>query len=291
MNKNMRYVDLHVHSRASDGTYSVTELVDYALEKKLAAFALTDHDTVDGLAPALSYASGKDIEVIPGIELSTEYNGKDIHIVGLFIRFEDPGFLQRLKEFCDSRDIRNEKMAARLTRAGFPLTVEELAEAFPGAVITRAHFARLMLEKGYIKELKEAFEKYIGDTCPYYVPREKVSPLDGVRLIREAKGIPVLAHPMLYHMNETALSQLIGPLKDAGLVGIEGLYSTYNTSDEALVRRLAKKHGLLISGGSDFHGANKPGLDLGRGYGNLKVPYTILEELRQAWKEQNKEKS
>lgn len=276
----MNYVDLHVHSCASDGTYTPRELVDYACEKQLSAFALTDHDTVDGLASSLSYARDKDVEVIPGIELSTEYNGRDIHIVGLFIRYEEPEFLKRLQEFCDSRDIRNEKMAAQLTEAGFSLTMDELTEAFPGAVITRAHFARLMLEKGYIQELRQAFEKYIGDTCPYFVPREKVSPADGVRLIRAAGGVPILAHPILYHMNERALTELLVPLKEAGLIGIEALYSTYSAADESLIRRLARKHDLLLSGGSDFHGTNKPGLDLGTGYGGLRVPETILEELR-----------
>lgn len=276
----MKYVDLHVHSRASDGTFTAAELVDYACKKQLAAFALTDHDTVDGLSSALTCARGKDIEVIPGIELSTEYNGRDIHIIGLFIRYEEPEFLKHLQEFCSSRDIRNEKMAARLTEAGFPLTTDELTAAFPGAVITRAHFARLMLEKGYIRNLKDAFENYIGDTCPYFVPREKVSPADGVRLIRAAGGVPILAHPMLYHMNEAGLSELLVPLKEAGLIGIEALYSTYSAADESLVRRLARRHDLLLSGGSDFHGSNKPGLDLGTGYGGLRVPETILEELR-----------
>ena len=171
----MRYVDLHVHSTASDGTFSPEALVDYALQKQLAAFALTDHDTIDGLAPAIAYARNTDVEVIPGIELSTEYNGRDIHIVGLFIDYENPVFLEHLAEFCASRDRRNEKMAARLTEAGCPITMEELTEAFPDAVITRAHFARLMMQKGYIQQIKEAFEKYIGDNGPCFVPRENHS--------------------------------------------------------------------------------------------------------------------
>ena len=149
----MKYVDLHVHSNASDGTLSPEELVDYAIQKQLSAFALTDHDTIDGLKPALARADGRDIEIIPGIELSTEYKGRDIHIVGLFIRYEDAGFQSRLQEFCHSRDIRNEKMAARLTEAGFPISMEELTDAFPDAVITRSQFARLMMEKGYVKEM------------------------------------------------------------------------------------------------------------------------------------------
>ena len=282
-----RYVDLHVHSTASDGTFSPEALVDYALQKQLAAFALTDHDTIDGLAPAIAYARNTDVEVIPGIELSTEYNGRDIHIVGLFIDYENPVFLEHLAEFCASRDRRNEKMAARLTEAGCPITMEELTEAFPDAVITRAHFARLMMQKGYIQQIKEAFEKYIGDNGPCFVPREKVTPWDGVRLIREAGGLAVLAHPVLYHMNEHALHKLLFPLKDAGLTAIEGLYATYNHADEAMVRRLASRHSLLLSGGSDFHGDNKPGQDMGTGFGNLRVPETILDDLRAVWQKSN----
>lgn len=276
----MGYIDLHVHSNASDGTCTPEELVDLAIEKKLSAFALTDHDTVDGLSSALAYAMTKNIEVIPGIELSTDYNGKDIHIVGLFIQHHNPQFRDKLKEFCDSREIRNKKMAQALTDAGFPVNYQELVEQNPCATVTRAHFARYMLEHGYIKTLKEAFEKYIGDDCPYYVPREKVTPEDGVRLILSAGGVPILAHPLLYHMNEEELTALIVPLKKVGLVGIEALYPGHSEMEESMVRRLARKNDLLISGGSDFHGGNKPGLELGTGYGGLKVPYELLSPLR-----------
>ena len=276
----MRYIDLHVHSNASDGTCTPEQLVDLAIEKNLAAFALTDHDSIDGLSPALAYAMTKNIEVIPGIELSTDYNGKDVHIVGLFIQHHNPQFRDKLKEFCDSRDNRNKKMAQVLTDAGFPVNYEELAADYPGATITRAHFAKYMLAHGYIRTLNEAFEKYIGDTCPYYVPREKVTPADGVRLILNAGGVPILAHPVLYHMSEEELTELIVPLKAVGLVGIEALYPGYTEMEESMVRRLARKNGLLISGGSDFHGDNKPGLQMGSGYGGLKVPYELLSALR-----------
>jgi len=222
----------------------------------------------------------KNIEVIPGIELSTDYNGKDVHIVGLFIQHHNPRFRDKLKEFCDSRDNRNKKMAQVLTDAGLPVNYEELEADNPGATITRAHFAKYMLTHGYINTLKEAFEKYIGDDCPYYVPREKVTPEDGVRLILNAGGVPILAHPVLYHMSEEELTELIVPLKAIGLVGIEALYPGYTEMEESMVCRLARKNGLLISGGSDFHGDNKPGLEMGSGYGGLKVPYELLSALR-----------
>lgn len=288
-------VDLHVHSTRSDGTYTPTQLVDYAIEKGLSAFALTDHDTVDGLDEAISYAAqlrqhsaaadeartaSPVPEVIPGIELSSEYQGQDVHIVGLYIDYHNASFLKYLRDFVASRDARNHKMCTLLQGAGMDISYEKLLAAFPNSVITRAHYAKYMLEHGYVKSRAEAFERYIGDQCPYYVPREKVTPAQAVSLILNAGGIPVLAHPILYHMSDARLDTLVGELKEAGLMGIEALYSTYQPCDERQVRSLAEKYGLLISGGSDFHGENKPGLDLGTGYGKLCVPDEVLEQLR-----------
>lgn len=273
-------VDLHVHSNRSDGSLSPSDLVLEAKKKGLCAFALTDHDTVDGIDEALSTAKDSGIRLIPGIELSTEYEGKDIHIVGLLIDKEQPVFKEKLKKFVDSRTERNRKMCQRLTDAGLPLTYEELQEEFPDSVITRAHYAQILLKKGYIKSLKEAFDRYIGDRGPCFVPREKITPEDGVRLILNAKGIPILAHPLLYGMGEERLQCLIERLKDAGLVGMEAIYSTYTPSEEVQMRRLAEKNGLLPSGGSDFHGKAKPGLSMGNGYGRLYVPEEILTALQ-----------
>ncbi|MCM1118140.1 MAG: PHP domain-containing protein [bacterium] len=285
-------VDLHVHSTRSDGTLTPTQLVDYAREKGLTAFALTDHDTVDGLDEAIHYAcqlhSQTDAdsvpEVIPGIELSSEYQGRDIHIVGLFIEFRDPRFQDYLQDFVASRDTRNRKMCSLLQEEGIDISYESLCNAHPGAVITRAHYAKYMLEHGYVKSMTEAFERYIGDHCPCYIPREKITPAQAVSLILDAGGFPILAHPILYGMSDARLDTLVGELKDAGLMGIEALYSTYHACDERQVRRLAQKYDLLISGGSDFHGANKPGLELGTGYGSLFVPEEVLTQIRQAWK-------
>lgn len=305
----MRQIDLHVHSNRSDGTYSPAELVDYAMEKGLAAFALTDHDTTDGLDEALSYAeklrqtydaeisdtnanshSEPDIqrdasripEVIPGIEFSTEYQGQDIHIVGLYIDHHNAAFQKQLQAFVDSRINRNIKMCGLLREAGVDITYEALLAAFPDAVITRAHYARYLFDHGYVKNLKEAFDRYVGDRCPCFVPREKVTPVQAIALILEAGGIPILAHPILYHMSDERLDRLTAELTAAGLVGIEAIYSTYKPHEERQIRALAAKYHLFISGGSDFHGANKSGLDLGVGYGKLFVPYAVLELLRAA---------
>lgn len=299
----MQRIDLHVHSNCSDGTFSPTQLVDYAMEKGLAAFALTDHDTVDGLEEAMEYAerlrkervrhgetSPSDCtappvpEVIPGIELSSEYQGADIHVVGLYIRYQDETFRRRLREFVDSRDDRNEKMCERLRAAGVPITYEELQAAYPDSVITRAHYAGFLLENGYIKSRQEAFDRYIGDHAPCYIPREKITPVQAVELILGAGGVPVLAHPILYRMSIERLDRLVGELREAGLMGIEAIYSTYSPADERQIRDLAQKYDLLLSGGSDFHGANKPGLDLGLGYGRLFVPQELLQDIKNAVK-------
>lgn len=274
-------VDLHVHSNFSDGTLTPSELVEYAAAKGLRAFALTDHDTVAGLPEALA-AAGKRIEVVSGIEFSTEYQGKDIHIVGLDFDPADPFFAGQLTRFQDSRSLRNEKMIARMRADGVDISARQLREAYGEPVLTRAHFARYLMEQGYVARMEDAFLKFIGEGCKYYVPREKVTPVQAVRLIRRAGGIPVLAHPLLYHLTEAQMEELLTALKKAGLIGIEVLYSTHSKMEEQLVRALAKRHGLLPSGGSDFHGNNKPSIDLGSGRGNLRIPYAVLKNLRAA---------
>ena len=278
----MKYIDLHVHSNCSDGTYTPSQLVDHARQKGLAAFALTDHDTIAGLPEAADAARRADVELISGIEFSTEYLGRDVHIVGLDFDFKDQEFQTELFRFQDSRNIRNRKMIQRMQEEGIDITWEAMEERFGAAVWTRAHFARYLTDQGYVPEMKDAFSLYLADDAPCFVPREKVTPVQAVRLIHRFNGIPVLAHPMLYHLSGEELQILITELKQAGLIGIEALYSTYTQEEEDLVRRLAAANGLLISGGSDFHGSNKPDIDLGCGKGNLKIPYEILEELRSA---------
>lgn len=277
----MKTVDLHVHSNKSDGSFSPEELVSYAIEKGLSAFALSDHDTTEGIEAALKAAEGTGIEVIPAIEFSTEYEGKDIHILGLYIDYSGKEFKKYLKDFQASRDLRNRKMCKKLTEYGVPVTYEELCAYFPGSVLTRAHYARYLWEKGFVKSMGEAFDRYIGDHAPCFLPREKVTPVQAVELILSAGGVPVLAHPVLYHLSDARLDTLVSRLKEAGLAGIEAVYSTYNTAEERQMRKLADKYDLLISGGSDFHGATKPGLDLGCGYGRLCIPYEILENIKQ----------
>lgn len=282
----MKAVDLHTHSNKSDGSFSPAELVNYAIAKGLSAVALTDHDTVDGLAEATKHAAAllaagqPSIEVVPGIEFSTKYESQDVHIVGLYIAYDSPVFTARLQAFVDSRTGRNRKMCRNLQEAGIDITYEKLLEKNPGAVITRAHYASYLFEEGYVKSRQDAFAQYLGDHTKYFVPREKVTPAQAVALILQAGGVPVLAHPPLYHMGRARLDELVSSLKNAGLMGIEVLYSTYSGQDERDMLQLASKYDLLPSGGSDFHGANKPTLDLGSGYGRLFVPEEFLDRIK-----------
>lgn len=277
----MRAVDLHVHSLKSDGSLTPSELVDKALSLNLRAFALTDHDCTDGLPEAMEYAKDKDVEVIPGIELSTGYNGKDVHIVGLDIDYKNESLQKWLTDFRASRDLRNQKMCDKLqSEAGIDISYETLKATDPGAVITRSHYAKFLFAHGYVKSIREAFDRYIGDHARYYVPREKIDPREAVKVILLSGGIPVLAHPILYHLTKKQLSELVSMLKEAGLIGIEAIYSTYAPSDEREIKALAKEYDLAISGGSDYHGVVKPGLEMGTGYGKLFVPEDVLDNLR-----------
>ncbi|TCK97792.1 hypothetical protein EDC19_0194 [Natranaerovirga hydrolytica] len=275
-------IDLHVHSNASDGTMSPEEIIAYAKEKKLSAIALTDHDTISGISSAKKAGEEHNIEVISGIEFSTQYNHKDIHILGLFIDENNTDFQEKLSEFVASRNNRNDIIIKKLNDLGVDIGKKDLLEQSPDGVITRAHFAKVLKNKGYIKEIKDAFTKYIGDGCPAFVPRSKVTPEDAIKLTEQANGIAVLAHPLLYGLSEKELIQLIEHLIPMGLKGIEAIYSLHTLEEQSKLRRLARKYGLLITGGSDFHGSNKPHIDLGSGKGNLKVSDEVLVALKHA---------
>lgn len=173
-------------------------------------------------------------------------------------------------------------MCRKLQEAGIDITFDQLQSENPDAVITRAHYAAYLLAHGYVKSRQDAFSQYLGDHTKYFVPREKVTPAQAVALILEAGGVPILAHPPLYHMGQDKLDGLVSSLKDAGLMGIEAVYCSYTNQDERDMRRLADKYDLLLSGGSDFHGVNKPGLDLGTGYGRLFVPEEFLDKIKDA---------
>ena len=260
-----KFIDLHVHSTASDGTLTPSQLVSLAEEKKLKAFALTDHDTIAGLEEALKASSNSSVEVIPGIELSTTWLERDVHIVGLDIDYSNYYFQEALSRFQDSREVRNEKIMSLLQKEGISITRGSMD----------------LLDHKYVGSINEAFDRYLGDHAKCYVPREKVTPFQAISLIHEGGGIAVFAHPILCRLDKDRLESLAAQMKQAGLDGIEAYYSTYRPADEQTVIQIAKRQGLALSGGSDFHGSNKPQIQLGTGKGNLKIPYQVWENLRQ----------
>ncbi len=280
----MNYIDLHVHSNASDGTLSPTEVVELAASLSLSAIALTDHDTLSGIEEAQAAAlvvssSANPLRVIPGAEISVAYNNRDVHVLGLFLDTENSLLKEALHTALLKRDERNEKMTANLRSAGIDITVEKLKASEGEAVLTRAHFAKYMVEHRYTKTTKEAFDKYLNDSSPYYVPRDYLSPEKAISLIHQAGGLAVLAHPLLYKYNLEQLDEMIALFAEYGLDGIEAIYSMNTGFDEGIVRRFAGRYNLVISGGSDFHGNNKPDIALGSGKGNLQIPEALLEPL------------
>lgn len=275
----MSGIDLHVHSDKSDGTCTPSELVALAKKAGLSAFALTDHDTVAGVSEAVAAGQKAAVRVIPGVELSALYEGKDIHIVGLNIDPNCGELLSTMAHYRAARDTRNEKMMLLLQRQGFDITTQKLRERFPDAVLTRAHTARYLMEHGYTGSIAEGFERYISEGCPCYVAKEYIPLQQAIRLILQAGGSPVLAHPFQYHFTDPELETLVRQAAAYGLKGIEVFYTTHSKEQTQHSRRLADRYGLFESGGSDFHGSNKPDISIGTGFGNLHISETLLSFL------------
>lgn len=275
----MDYIDLHTHTTASDGTYTPTDLVAYAKEKGLKAVAITDHDTIDGLAEAMEAGKTYGIKVIPGVEISAEYMGSDLHMLGLNVDYHQEDFIREVGRCHNLRKERNVKMIACLNDHGFQISEEDMLKRFGEANFTRAHYSQMMIEKGYVKDKKEAFDKYLNPGMPCYIPREKVTPEQAIHIVKLGGGKPVLAHPLLYHLSDEQIDELVGNLKKEGLAGMEAIYVLNTGDDTQRMSAIAKKHGLFITGGSDFHGSIKPDIDLGTGKGDLQVPVELLDNL------------
>lgn len=276
----MRYIDLHVHSNASDGTLTPTEVVKLAIDKNLAAIALSDHDTVKGVDEAIQAAKGSDLEIIPATELSCYYQGIEIHILGLFVNYQNPEFLEALDKLEQARFQRNLDMIQLFQKDGIDITLDDLLADNPDSIITRAHFARVLVQKGICKDKNAAFEHYLGVDCPYYLPKPQVTPEHSLSLITRAGGFPILVHPMLYHMGWSQIEELVQYLIPLGLKGIEAYHSSNYALQSDKLRSMANKYNLLISGGSDFHGANKPDIELGTGRGSLRITEHILDQIK-----------
>lgn len=274
----MDTIDLHTHSTFSDGTFTPLQLVKYAEEKGLKAFALTDHDTTEGIKEAKSIETN--VEVISGVEISTRYDKKEIHIVGLYVNENDADLNKQLKYYREKRVTRNFEILEKLNSLGVDITIDDVKESCTGDVISRAHIAKALVSKGFVGSYTEAFDRYLGDNKCAYVPRETLNYEESMELIIKAGGVPVLAHPLLYKMSDTNLENMMVKLRQKGLKAVEVYYSTHSNSDTQHVMAMANRVGLIYSGGSDFHGATKPKIDMGTGMGKLAVPYEILEKIR-----------
>ena len=269
----MSKVDLHIHSTASDGQLSPAGVVRKAAETGLTVIALTDHDTVDGIPPALETAKTfPTLTVIPGVEINTDVAEGEAHILGYFVDYHHPELLAALTKLRDSRQERAQRMITKLRNLGLPVDWERVKEITGTGSIGRPHIAQAMLEKGYITSFKEAFTRYIGWGGPAYVEREKVAPEEATRLILHANGLPVLAHPFTVTNPQT----LIPELKASGLVGIEVYYNSYTVEEIKKLVSLADKYHLITTGGSDYHGAD---ISDGTTIGSADVPLESAEQL------------
>jgi predicted metal-dependent phosphoesterase TrpH len=281
----MKFVDLHVHSNASDGTFTPSEVVALAVEKGLAAIALTDHDTIDGLSEAQAAAAGLPIEIIPGIELSCVYQGEEIHILGIYVDPTDRNFISETDALKEIRKKRNEEMIRRFQNAGISITLDEVMAGNPDTVITRAHFARVLLEKGYVKNMDQAFKKYLDYSGPYCPRKEKITPEHAMKILTDCKASPVLAHPYQYHLGDKKTEELVRYLKDLGLHGLEVYHSSNNQYESGKLRKLTRQYDLFPTGGSDFHGSNKPDIGIGVGRGGLRVTALLLDDIKRIRRE------
>ena len=274
-------VDLHLHSKASDGTESPTRVVEKAVASGLTAIALTDHDTLAGITEAVRAAQGTHLELIPGAELSLEYDG-GMHLLCLWLQPGSGPLQDRLEELRLGRNARNSEILAILSTHGIEITEDELAAESGGGAVGRPHIAALLQEKGHVPDIATAFDIWLARGRPAYVPRRRLQPAEGIRLARESGAVPILAHPHTLGINRADdMARLLHELKGYGLVGLESLCAGYHRHEREGYTDLAKRFGLTPSGGSDYHGAYKPGLAIGSGYGDLHVPETMLEELRE----------
>ncbi|WP_349669549.1 PHP domain-containing protein [Lacrimispora sp.] len=276
----MNFIDLHVHSNASDGTLTPASVVELAAQKGLSAIALTDHDTIEGIPEALEAAKSLPLEVIPGIELSCVYLGEEIHILGLYVDPADKNFITETDTLKDIRMKRNTEMIHRFQNAGIDITLSEVQAGNPDTVITRAHFARVLLEKGYVKNMDQAFKKYLSYSGPYCPRKEKITPEHAMKILHDCNASPVLAHPCQYHLGDKKTEELVSYLKEMGLHGLEVYHSSNNQYESGKLKKLAKKYQLFPTGGSDFHGTNKPDIDLGTGRGGLRISALLLDDIK-----------
>lgn len=268
-----KFADLHIHTNYSDSTASPSDVVRQAVDNGFSCIAVTDHDTVDGIPPAIEASQNYDLEVIPGIELSTEINNKDIHMLGYFFDCQNSRLVEKLKCFQDARITRVTRMIDKLKEQGIDnITADEVCSLSKSDAVGRPHLAALLIKKGWVSNIYEAFGKYLGENCSAYVRKFKQTPYEAIDLIRQAGGVAVLAHPGITNKDE-----LIPGLVEAGLGGIEVYYAGCANEIVRYYEGIAKKHSLVMTGGSDAHGKVKENSYIGR----VKVPYEVVEKLKE----------
>ncbi len=269
----MSKVDLHIHSTASDGRHSPQEIVRKAAGLGLEVIALTDHDSVDGIAPALEEARKLDrLQFIPAVEVSTDVPSGEVHVLGYFIDYTSEELAAALEKFRSSREGRAQGMVDRLAGLGVHISWERVREIAGTGTVGRPHIAQAMLEKGYIGSIGEAFGRYIARDGPAYVEREKMTPVEAVQLILRSRGVAVMAHPFTVPEPEETIVEM----KAAGMAGIEAYYGHYTGEETGTLIALAKNHGLLVTGGSDYHGLDESKETL---IGGVEVPMEAVETL------------
>ena len=272
----MDKIDMHVHTTASDGTRTPLECVSLAAMAGLKAIAITDHDTMAGIREAGEAGELLGVSIIPGIEISSDYMGKDVHVLGYFLSDEAPELKEYQSWVTQARLSRNEKIIEKLRNKGFDVSLQQLQEAHPGAVLGRPHIAQRLVELGVTKTVDEAFRRYLSKGRSCYVERERIPFADAAKLIKKCGGVAVLAHPLQYGFDKAGLDKLVKTAHDAGFSGMEIYYTGYTQKDVEKLFDLAEKYTLLPTGGSDFHGDTKPGVSIGTGDGQLVVPAYFL---------------
>lgn len=279
-----RRIDLHTHSLKSDGAQTPVDVVRTAYAAGLSAMALTDHDNIEGVSEAMAEGERLGIEVIPGVELSAQ-SDTELHILGYFIDIHNKRLNDAMAYALRVRDERQEETCRKLNEQGFQITMDELRqEAHGNPVLCRAHFAQIMVRKGYAQSVQQCFADYLSVGCYAYSNRQALTGPEAVSLIKEAGGIAVAAHLHLIKMEDEPLKEYLKTLIPYGLEGIEGYYTDYTPDMERRYRAMAKELGLTLSGGTDYHGANKPHITIGQGRGNLEIPYSVLDGLRERHK-------
>ena len=276
----MKRIDLHTHSLCSDGAQTPADVVRTAYDAGLAAIALSDHDCITGVQEAMDTGKALGVEVIPAVELSAQ-SDTELHILGYFVDIHNKKLQDAMAYALQVRNERQVEVCQKLNEQGFQITMDELkAEAGGNDVLCRAHFAQIMVRKGYAESVKDAFSRYLSVGCYAYSNRQALTGPEAVSLIREAGGIAVAAHLHLIKLPDDKLREYLKELIPYGLDGVEGYYTDYTPDMEQRYRAMAKELGLVISGGTDYHGANKPHIAIGKGKGNLEIPYSVLEGLK-----------